>query len=308
VNNPLGYVTTETTMAVELYTTLVSFFQMHPQFSQNPFYVFGESYAGKYIPSLTHYILTQNQNNPPLRINLQGLAMGDGWVNPYVQTGSYAPFLYANNLIDYAELEGAAAIYEIYKGLVDSDNYLLADDVGNTLLQSLVEFAGGVDVYDIRYFGGDPTDPLQDALTNYLNTPAIQRAFNAGNSTWQACATSPYFGLLDDIEQSVENLLPDLLANYQVMNYNGNKDLICNMIGTNEWTSQIGWPGQNAYNNAQNQTWTVAGKVAGYYKYAANLTHLIVYNAGHMAPFDQPQNTQSMLYTFISGGFQSKKK
>ena len=49
---------------------------MHPEYSKNPFYVFGESYAGKYIPSLTHYILTQNKLNPPLEINLQGLAMG----------------------------------------------------------------------------------------------------------------------------------------------------------------------------------------------------------------------------------------
>jgi len=136
-----------------------------------------------------------------------------------------------------------------------------------------------------------------------LNTPSVQEQMHAGNQSWQMCNADVEFALIEDIEQSVEYLLPSLLANYQVLNYNGNKDLICNYLGTDTWTSEIGWPGQNAYNNAQNQTWTVAGKIAGSYKGAGNLTHVIVNNAGHMVPFSQPQNSQELLYTFISGGF-----
>jgi len=131
----------------------------------------------------------------------------------------------------------------------------------------------------------------------------VKEQLHAGDQTWTMCDTAAFFGLISDIEQSVANLLPDLLLNYQVMNYNGNKDLICNYIGTNEWTSHIQWPGQNDYQNAKNHTWIVGKDVAGYYKSGGNLTHTIVDNAGHMAPFSQPKNTQDLLYRFISGGF-----
>jgi len=304
VDNSDGYVTDENTMAVELYTLLTAFLQMHPKYAKLPFYVFGESYAGKYIPSLSHYILTQNQGNAPFKFNLQAIGMGDGWVDPYIQTGSYAEYLYGQGLIGEVSYDSAVAAYQLYKLLVDTGAYELADTAGNSILQALVEAAGGVDVYDIRYTT-DPTDIIGDALSDYLNQPSVMAALHA-NSTWQECADGPYFGLLDDVEQSVANLLPDLLANYQVLNYNGNKDLICNFVGTNEWTANIEWPGQNAYNTAQNITWSVAGQVAGTWKYGGNLTHIIVNNAGHMAPFDQPQNTQYMLYNFIAGKFGKK--
>jgi len=299
VENSDGYVTTEKTMAVELYSALTQFFAMLPQYNKN-FYVFGESYAGKYIPSLCHYIWKQNQQKPKVFLNLKGIAMGDGWVYPYYQTGSYAPFLYANNLINEVELDLAELDYEAYKALIDAGLDLLADDAGNILLTTL---AGDLDVYDIRYTNGDPTDPLADALGDYLNEPAVQKLMNAGDQTWTMCGNDAYFGLLDDLEQSVANLLPDLLTTYPVMNYNGNMDLICNYFGTNEWTKHIGWPGQQTYNKASNHTWIVDGTAAGYYKSGGNLTHLIIDNAGHMAPFSQPKNTQNMLYTFIAGAF-----
>jgi len=79
--------------------------------------------------------------------------------------------------------------------------------------------------------------------------------------------------------------------------------LICNLIGTNEWAAALNWPGQNQFNNAQNVSWVVANQPAGYYKSAQGLTHLIVYNAGHMVPFNQPENAWNMLYQFISGAF-----
>ena len=72
-------------------------------------------------------------------------------------------------------------------------------------------------MYDIRYFGGDPTDPLGDALGDYLNQPSVQNQFHVGNNSWVMCATLPAFGLLADMEQSVANLLPDILGAYQVM-------------------------------------------------------------------------------------------
>lgn len=231
--------------------------------------------------------------------------MGDGWVDPYIQTCSDAPFLYDAKLITKAVLDEANSVCDFYRKLVDAGLWDDADDLENILLEYLVLEAGNVDVYDIRYKADEePTDPYDAALQTYLASPTVKNQLHV-SVDFKDCATAPYFALLEDIEQSVENLLPDLLTTYQVLNYNGNKDLICNYYGTTWWTNDIPWPGQTSYTNAKNQTWTVNGATAGTFRYSSNLTHVIVNDAGHMSPFNQPLNTQSMLYRFIAGGFKS---
>eukprot|EP01102_Stenamoeba_stenopodia_P019147 TRINITY_DN713_c0_g1_i1.p1 TRINITY_DN713_c0_g1~~TRINITY_DN713_c0_g1_i1.p1 ORF type:complete len:447 (-),score=93.55 TRINITY_DN713_c0_g1_i1:92-1432(-) len=303
VQNPSGYATNEQTISAELYTALYTFFfDLYPEYGQLPFYIFGESYAGKYVPWLATTVLTNN-NNAANKINLRGIGVGDGWVDPEIQAGTYAPFLKEHGLIGAATEDASDLVYAAYKVLVEAHAFAEADVVGNALLELLVEAAGNVDVYDIRYKNGDPTDPLQAALGEVLNRPTVLQLLNATGQQWTACANGPYFKLEGDIEQSSAPLFTDILAEIPVLLYNGNDDLICNLIGTNEWSAALDWPGQNQFNNAQNVSWVVAGEPAGYYKSAMGLTHLIVYNAGHMVPFNQPENAWNMLYQFISGDF-----
>jgi carboxypeptidase C (cathepsin A) len=51
---------------------------------------------GKYVPWLAHTVYANNRNSAN-KINLKGIGVGDGWVNPYYQTASNAPFLYVHN-------------------------------------------------------------------------------------------------------------------------------------------------------------------------------------------------------------------
>jgi DNA-3-methyladenine glycosylase I len=51
---------TEDETTAQLYSALVYFFtKLHPKFALVDFYIFGESYAGKYIPRLAEYIFTR---------------------------------------------------------------------------------------------------------------------------------------------------------------------------------------------------------------------------------------------------------
>jgi hypothetical protein len=133
--------------------------------------------------------------------------------------------LKANGLINSLEEDAAGPIYESYKLLVDAHLYAEADVVGNALLELMVAAAGNVDVYDIRYHNGDPTDPLQAALGTVLNRQDVMTLLNATGTTsgWTACADSPYFGLEGDIEQSSAFLIPGILAQIPVLIYNGNE-------------------------------------------------------------------------------------
>jgi len=279
-------------------------FQIQPQYSSNPFYIFGESYAGKYIPWLGYTILANNLNHTQ-KINLAALGIGDGYVNPLYIVGSWAPFLQRNNLLTEQQVTDANQTYAQFAQYIAQKDFEDADDVGNQLLDDLMSEAGVGDVYDIRK-ASDPTTPYSDALNQWLNDPDTITKLNATSSSgqgWQMCNTGPYMALSGDFEQSSAFLLPNILLTLPVLLYNGNYDLICDIDGTTWWSNQMQWPLQQKYINAVNHTWNVAGKAAGWYRGAGNLIQLGVDDAGHMVPFDQPQNSQAMLYQFIAGGF-----
>lgn len=56
---------------------LQSFFAGFPEYSANPFWIAGESYAGKYIPDLA-VLIDFNNNGAGKKINLKGIMVGNG--------------------------------------------------------------------------------------------------------------------------------------------------------------------------------------------------------------------------------------
>jgi vitellogenic carboxypeptidase-like protein len=93
-SNDAGYTRTQNDVARDLYSALAQFFQIYTDYASSPFYVTGESYAGKYVPSIGYKIHVENQNpQVKVKINLAGLSMGNGWTDPYRQY-TYGPLLY----------------------------------------------------------------------------------------------------------------------------------------------------------------------------------------------------------------------
>jgi len=84
------YASDEKTIANDLYTAVYAIlFTKYPQFASNPFYIFGESYAGKYVPWLASTVLANNASpKSKAKINLKAIGIGNGYVEPYYQTGS----------------------------------------------------------------------------------------------------------------------------------------------------------------------------------------------------------------------------
>jgi hypothetical protein len=58
-----------------------SFFAGFPEYSSNPFWIAGESYAGKYIPDLAVLIDYANNGGSGKKINLKGIMVGNGVMN-----------------------------------------------------------------------------------------------------------------------------------------------------------------------------------------------------------------------------------
>lgn len=76
-----GYAKNQTIIGNHLYNALQQFFTLFPHLQNNDFYLSGESYGGKYVPTLADII---HENNPKadIKINLKGLTLGNGFSDP----------------------------------------------------------------------------------------------------------------------------------------------------------------------------------------------------------------------------------
>lgn len=122
LDNPLGVgyshtdslqrmATNQTTVGADLYEALRQFFELFPDLRANAFYATGESYAGKYVPAAAYTIHMRNMAAPPAeRINLQGIAIGDGAFDPPTQFTGFGPLLFNIGLADTR----AAKVYDAY--------------------------------------------------------------------------------------------------------------------------------------------------------------------------------------------------
>lgn len=66
---------------------LQGFMDKYPEFEDRPLFLAGESYAGHYIPAAAHKIHRENRAEKTRRLNLKGIAIGNGLVNTVVQVG-----------------------------------------------------------------------------------------------------------------------------------------------------------------------------------------------------------------------------
>lgn len=294
VENRKGYVTNEDTMALDVLKLLSGFFELHPEYSKQDFYIFGESYAGKYIPTIASYLLKYSD------IKLKAIGIGDGWVDPYIQSSSYCPYLKSKNLVTQEVVDQQMHMYQRYLNLSYNGENIRAELVTYEMLFFCSIQGGFLDVYDIKYpLLQNPTNGPSKALEIYLNGHDVMKAFNA-NHTYKSCDKIPYIALSEDFNLSVKSLVKDLLNNnLPILLYSGSDDLICNYIGTELWMSTINWYGQSNFDNTTFLPWYINDSVVGSYKNSSGLTYYLIYDAGHMVPFFQPEISLIMFQKYL---------
>jgi len=304
--NNNSYPTTEYEVAEGMYTALQLFFQSYPIYSKLNFYIVGESYAGKYVPSLATYINEQNKlENTNLVINLQGIALGNGWVDPVPQNQAYVDYPYGLGLIDSYQRDQAQQIQNQLAEAVANEQWIDANNLSNDLEAVVLTAAGNVDIDNVLY----PVDPLGNligVLVSYLNRPDVKKSLNVGNHTFSFENLDTANALNADEQQSVLHLLPNLIASYRVLIYTGNVDMNCNLLGVEAYLNKMNWTSNAAFYKAPNGLWIVNGTLAGYARSIGNLegaslTNLVVRNAGHEVPYFQPVNALDLFNRFITG-------
>jgi carboxypeptidase C (cathepsin A) len=317
VRDDNGYVNTQNQLAQQLYRGVQGFYRRHPEYASNPVYICGESYAGKYVPSISHYIHVKNSlpqpvDKPDVRVNLTGIAIGNGQMWPVLQTRSVPDFAIALGLIDSQQYEKANADISVCEELHRQGRHVDAFQICRAVTDSIYESAGNPFIYDIRK-RGNAFDELTVVLSNYFNNDAVRSALNVPLGTPWISNDGSSFGISANAPAIARHLLADemldvpidtfrdLLDNYKFLFYAGNMDgSTCNNLGVGRMIDRLAWTGTVDYRAAQRQPWLINDEVAGLAKTSGNMSYVVVLNSGHLVPSDQPAAALDMMRRFIN--------
>ncbi|GJP50830.1 hypothetical protein CLOM_g9987 [Closterium sp. NIES-68] len=306
-------------VAKDLYTALRSFFNLFPPFRQRPFFLAGESYAGKYVPALGFFLMGKlNKAEQQLRqrlrfkrdgeggfrhpFRLDGLIIGNGLTHPRTQVQAHADIAYSAGLLDQQQRQKAKEWAEKVVAHIDKEEWQEAFQERTNLVNWIQNVSGIATPLDIRRTRAyHHNKDKQEYLALYLNRPEIKDVLKADPAiTWVSCSPRVRKHMSNDTMKSTKHLLVDLLSRVPVLLYQGIYDIKDGAACSLEWMREIEWEGMERFWAVDRRLWEVEGEVAGYWREHDMLTHVVLHGAGHEVPADQPLYSQRMIETWIT--------
>ena len=299
----------------DLYHFVQELVKVHPKYHKNDFYIFGESYAGHFVPAAAHAVMLGNKEKTGEYISLRGFGIGNGLTDPEIQYQYYPDMAFqskhatATPVVSketYKEMKQAVspcidAIKNCQKANTEDSQGVCATAMSNCNV-ALIEPIQmvGINQYDIREKCKNP--PLCynfDAIDTYLNSKKVQKILGVSRH-WDNCNFGVNGLFSGDWMKNYEKHIPAMLGNgYNVLIYAGDVDFICNWMGNKAWTKAMNWPSKAKYNAAPDKQWGVNGKTFGNVRHTDGLTFVQLHNAGHMVPMDQPEAALAMIDQFL---------
>ncbi|GBP20584.1 Venom serine carboxypeptidase [Eumeta japonica] len=288
-----GYATNQTTIGENLYDALQQFYKVFPELRKAPLTIAGESYAGKHIPSLAIQIHRRRGQGDP--INLQGLAIGNGFMDP-VTLQRYSHFVREVGLVEdrvadvMGHLEGA--IVEFIK----NGDMLKAYAYYNYLLSVFLSESRMGNLYNYL----QDKIGIDGAYTEFIQGNEVRKALHVGSTNYTSIGVV-YRKLVPDFMRSTKPWLEELIDNYRVMVYSGHLDIIVAYHPSVNTISSLTYTGSSEFAKIKRIPWYHNSRLAGYSKTVGNFTEVMVRGAGHMVPADQPSAALGLISAFTRG-------
>ena len=174
----------------------------------------------------------------------------------------------------------------------------------NGILDIFTEKTDFSDVYNFLYevepqVGGD--------FFNFVERPEVRLALHVGDQIFSGGETV-YQLMIPDFMNSVRPWLEELIENYRVLYYSGQMDIIVAYPLSVSMYNTLEFEAAGQYRNAARVPWYVGERLAGYMKSGGNFTEVLVRNAGHMVPTDQPVWAFDLITRFTSDNLLPARK
>lgn len=310
---------------------LDKYFEVFPEDANNDIYLTGESYAGQYIPFIARGILDRNKSNPE-KINLKGLLIGNGWISPNEQSLSYLPYSHKAGILDIDNPQWSNIlkqhdkcqniVNQIIGGTLDKNvdaNDIVSKEcekvltmiLSATINRSAPANQQCVNIYDYTLRDSYPScgmnwPPDLSYVTPFLNNEDVLGQLNVNqHKNWKECSGGVGGHLKNRGIEPAVNLLPSILEEIPVLLFHGNRDIICNYIGAENFIKNLEWNGGRGFGEDSDSgptdaiNWVYEDEVVGYVKSGRNLTFVNVFDASHMVPFDKPNVSRSIIDLII---------
>ncbi|KAK6958616.1 serine carboxypeptidase CPVL, partial [Biomphalaria glabrata] len=284
-NIPQGYRTTDEEVAMDLYSFLEQFYTMFPEFMSRELYIGGQSYAGKYVSSLG-YVLHSNIQSGASKLPFRGAYIGGAFFDPYTQISLAVEFFYTMGALSWKQRN------EFKETCFRNWPNGLACDAG----------------FIVRILDYDSMDnymapkKFPEFIQNIMNLEKVKKILHVGNRSFQLINDGVNFKLGEVILWSTKSKLAVLLDNYKVLLYEGDFDARVPTVGVEGALLTMPWSLQEAYNNSKRASWYQEGEQIGSFSRTGNFCRVVLRNAGHHVPHDQPDISLTMMEHFVHFG------
>jgi carboxypeptidase C (cathepsin A) len=326
-----------TRVGENVYWFLQGFLDKHPEFEGREVFLTGECYSGHYIPAVAQYIYQQNQLKATDRkhINLQGVAIGNGWTEPLTQIEHAIDIVYDNdyNLTLLTSTQTEQLQRNIDECLVSlpaaclptpAANRTLCEQVDSACYKKIfasVETHGNRNRFDFRQICQDGVEKYGfcggiPEVEAFLNQPHVRTYLHVDDTLvgkWTPKSNvvhSAFTGFGDDAASTAPLVAELLDAGLRVLIYVGDADFVFNYQGNLAWLNALAWHGHDGFKSAVEKPFLsrdplqVQGKAllinAGAVRAHENLVFLKVSNAGHMVATHQPAVALDFINRFFS--------
>ncbi|KAJ2016526.1 hypothetical protein H4S04_001914 [Coemansia sp. S16] len=294
-----GYVSNMRAVGKDMWTFMQKFYGLRPELRERDFYIFSESYGGKFVPAIATYFDQKNQElgaNDERFIRLKGMSIGNSWVHPPLQILAHGGIGYSWGLLDVNQADTVDLL--AFKAL----NHTLSGDLELGTATRLLMFdyfknvTGGVNWYDIRKRNHQYK---RTYLDRGLNQDMVRKALHSEKIEYGK-DWGVYYHLTADIMRTTAPLFSYLLERYPVQLNQGQFDFRDGVAGNTLWINELEWKRRHEFALADRQQWWLNKELAGYKRSGGGLSHWTILNAGHMSPGDQPEVCLDMVNHIVA--------
>lgn len=313
--DPKGYNVGDISASLQVLTFLRKWFDDHPRYLSNPFYLGGDSYAGKMTPLIAQHVSEGIEEMQYPLINLKGYLVGNPLTGDKIDDNSRIPYCHSFGIISDQIYEAALincrgdyvnSTNKLCAGVVQTINDLMSEVDNEGILDPVCPSASpkprrdalrrkslAEEHYELS--DGPPEEPPFGCIKYRYNPSYIWANDNATRAAlgikegtvkeWIRCKPKGELPYTFDLPSSVGYHFKLTTRGYRALVYSGDHDLTVPFSGTHAWIRSFNFSIAEDW-----RAWHLDGQAAGFtITYANNLTFATIKGGRHIVSDNRPK-------------------